>query len=84
MANEETGIKYTEMVTNPDILDTDLLMTSKANGSASYKITVTALAVKIAETIAYASALETENKTLTGAINELKGRIDALEGNTNE
>lgn len=84
MANEETGAKYTDLVTNPNILDTDLLMTSKADGSASYKATVLALANKLVEATAYASALQTENKTLAGAINELKGRIDELEGAVNE
>ena len=84
MANDIIGIKYTEMVTNPNILDTDLLMTSKTDGSASYKVTVVELANKLVEAIAYATALQTENKTLAGAINELKARIDALEGEGNE
>ena len=75
----EGSKKYTELVENPSILDSDLLMTSKADGSASYKATVAALGLKIVNNTDYASDLETDSKKIICAINELLAAINALE-----
>lgn len=75
----EGSKKYTELVENPSILDSDLLMTSKANGSASYKVTAAALGLKLVNDTNYASDLETDSKKIIGAINELLAAYTALE-----
>lgn len=68
----ETTIKTTEMVTIPTIDDADLLIISKANGSATYKMSVAALAEKILSSMQFQN-LTTTDKTIIGAINELEG-----------
>lgn len=63
-------IKTTEMATIPVIEESDLLIISKANGSATYKVTIVALAQAILSTFNY-QTLDTTDKTIIGAINEL-------------
>ena len=66
------AIKTTEMVSIPLIEEGDLLVISKANGSATYKVTITALANALLNTINY-QTLDTTDKTIIGAINEVNG-----------
>lgn len=63
-------IKTTEMATIPVVEESDLLIISKANGSATYKVTIVALAQAILSTFNY-QTLDTENKNIISAINEL-------------
>ncbi len=63
-------VKTTQMPTIPQIEESDLLIISKANGSATYKVTVVALAQAILSVINY-QTLDTDDKTIIGAINEL-------------
>lgn len=65
-------IKTTEMGTIPSVAETDLLIISKADGSATYKMTINQLAQALLKTIQYAD-LNTTNKTIIGAINEIGG-----------
>lgn len=68
----DTTIKTTEMVTDPQILESDLLIISKADGSATYKCSINALAAALLNTIQY-QTLSTTDKTIIGAINEIGG-----------
>lgn len=63
-------IKTTEMATIPVVEESDLLIISKANGSATYKVTIVALAQAILSTFNY-QTLDTESKNIISAINEL-------------
>ena len=69
---EEFDIKTTQMETIPTINESDLLIISKANGSATYKMTVSQLAMEILSVMEFQS-LDTTDKTIIGAINELGG-----------
>lgn len=64
--------KTTEMETIPAVDESDLLIISKANGSATYKMTVRQLALEILSAAEFQS-LNTTDKTIIGAINELGG-----------
>ena len=68
MANKKT----TEMETIPAVDENDLLIISKTNGSATYKMTVRQLALEILS-VAEFQSLNTTDKTIIGAINELGG-----------
>lgn len=68
----ETNIKTTEMESIPAVGESDLLIISKANGSATYKMTVSQLALEILSVMEFQS-LGTTDKTIIGAINELGG-----------
>ena len=68
MANKKT----TEMETIPAVDENDLLIISKANGSATCKMTVRQLALEILS-VAEFQSLVTTDKTIIGAINELGG-----------
>lgn len=70
----ETTTKTTEMATIPLIEDGDLLIISKANGSATYKMSVSALATALLETMQFQNLTTTE-KTIVGAINEIGGNV---------
>lgn len=65
-------IKTTEMETNPQIQESDLLIISKSDGSATYKCSINALANALLNVIQY-QTLDTTNKTIIGAINEVGG-----------
>ena len=69
---EEVDIKTTQMETIPTINESDLLIISKANGSVTYKMTVSQLAMEILSVMEFQS-LDTTDKTIIGAINELGG-----------
>lgn len=70
----ETEKKISELTTASQINDTDLTILSQGSsgsGFASVKATILAIANKIVSGINFTSALKTENKTITGAINEV-------------
>lgn len=64
--------KTTEMETIPAVDESDLLIISKASGSATYKMTVRQLALELLSVVEFQS-LNTTDKTIIGAINELGG-----------
>jgi len=66
------SIKTTEMGTIPQVTGTDLLIISKSDGSATYKITLNQLAQALLDSFQYAD-LGTTDKTIIGAINEIGG-----------
>ena len=85
MANDITQVTISGLESASTISAQDLLEIAKVNvasetGYDSKSVMVSVLALTVANNIEYISALQTENKTLIGAINELKLRIDALEG----
>lgn len=65
-------VKTTEMVQIATIEATDLLIISKVDGSATYKMSIAQLADALMESITYAN-LNTTDKTIVGAINEING-----------
>ena len=65
-------IKTTQMGAIPQVAETDLMIISKADGSATYKMTVGQLAQAILYSLHYAD-LNTTDKTIIGAINEVGG-----------
>lgn len=70
----ETEKKISELTTASQINDTDLTILSQGSsgsGFASVKATILAIANKIVSGINFTSALQTTNKTITGAINEV-------------
>lgn len=70
----DTSKKVSELETASQVNNTDLMMLSQGSagsGFASLKTTILALAQKIVTGINFTSALETENKTIAGAINEV-------------
>lgn len=67
-------VKTTDMATIPVIEESDLLIISKADGTATYKMTINALALALLTTINYQS-LDTTDKTIIGAINEIGGSV---------
>ncbi len=69
----DTTKKVSELETASQVDSTDLVMLSQGSsqsGFASVKATILALAQKIVTGINFTSALETESKTIAGAINE--------------
>lgn len=66
------NVKTTQMETIPAVDENDFLIISKANGSATYKMTVRQLALEILS-VAEFQSLDTTDKTIIGAINELGG-----------
>lgn len=85
MANDITQVTISGLESISTISAQDLLEIAKVNatsetGYESKSAMVSVLAQTVVNSIEYISALQTENKTLIGAINELKLRIDALEG----
>lgn len=66
------NVKTTEMESIPLVDENDLLIISKANGSATYKMTVRQLAVAILSVSEF-NSLDTTDKTIIGAINEIGG-----------
>ena len=66
------NIKTTEMSPITTIEDTDLLIISKANGTATYKMSISQLAEALLSIKQY-SGLSTTDKTIIGAINEIEG-----------
>ena len=71
MANNEKAIS--ELTTASEIKNSDNLELSQDTGSGlvSLKATILAIANKIVSNINFTSALETNSKTITGAINEV-------------
>lgn len=70
----ETEKKISELNTASQINDTDLTILSQGSsgsGFASVKATILAIANKIVSGINFTSALQTTDKTITGAINEV-------------
>ena len=70
----DTSKKVSELETASQVNNTDLMMLSQGSagsGFASLKTTILALAQKIITGINFTSALETESKTIAGAINEV-------------
>ena len=65
-------IKITQLGTLPQVEQTDLLAVAKADGSATYKMTISQLAQALLDSIQYAD-LDTTDKTIIGAINEVRG-----------
>jgi len=65
-------IKITQLGTLPQVEQTDLLAVAKADGSATYKMTISQLAQALLDNIQYAD-LDTTDKTIIGAINEVRG-----------
>lgn len=66
-------IKISELTTASEIKNEDNIELSQntGNGLVSLKATILALATKIVTAINFTSALDTTNKTITGAINEV-------------
>ena len=64
---------FSDLDTAGQLDNTDIFALSKVSGNSwiSAKATLTALATKIATAFNFTSALQTTNKTLTGAINEI-------------
>jgi len=63
---------------------TDLIEVAEVNGGsptgyASMRTSLTSVANLVASGIQYSNDLETTDKTIIGAINELKGMIEALQ-----
>lgn len=70
----DTNKKVSELETASQVNNTDLMMLSQGSagsGFSSLKTTILAIAQKIITGINFTSALETENKTIAGAINEV-------------
>lgn len=70
----ETSKKVSELETAAQVNNTDLVMLSQGSsgsGFASLKTTILAIAQKIVSGINFTSDLQTESKTITGAINEV-------------
>lgn len=65
-------IKITQLGTLPQVEQTDLLAVAKADGSATYKMTMSQLAQALLDSMQYAD-LSTTDKTIIGAINEIGG-----------
>jgi len=65
-------IKITQLGTLPQVEQTDLLAVAKADGSATYKMTISQLAQALLDSMQYAD-LSTTDKTIIGAINEVRG-----------
>ena len=65
-------IKISDMTSASALDESDNLEISQASGSgfASFKASILAIANKIVSGINFTSALQTTNKTITGAINE--------------
>ena len=85
MANDITTVPISGLETAATIGVSDLLEIAKVNAQAetgydSKSCLVSVLAKCIAQDVEFITALQTENKNLIGAINELKLRIDSLEG----
>lgn len=85
MANDITQVPISGLEGASAANAQDLLEIAKVNAQAetgydSKSITISVLALALANSIQFISELQTENKTLIGAINELKQRVDALEG----
>lgn len=59
-------------ITNGDLVELSTVDGSSESGYTSVKATITQLADKILKGIQFATDLDTENKTIIGAINELK------------
>lgn len=59
-------------ITNGDLVELSTVDNNSESGYASVKSTITQLADKILKGIQFATDLDTENKTIIGAINELK------------
>lgn len=65
--------KFSELETASEIKNSDFMAISQDTGSGlvSLKATILAIANKIVSNINFTSALQTTNKTITGAINEV-------------
>ena len=65
--------KFSELETASEIKNSDFMALSQDTGGGyvSLKATILAIATKIVTAINFTSALNTENKTITGAINEV-------------
>ena len=79
----ETSKKFSELPAASSLNDSDLFMISQGSqgsGWASLRTSLLALADKIVSGISFTSALQTTNKTITGAINEAaqSGGSDAI------
>lgn len=80
MANDVTEKAFSDLDTAGQLDNTDIFALSKVSGSGyiSAKASLTALATKIATAFNFTSALQTTDKTLTGAINEVaQGSVSA-------
>lgn len=66
--------KFSELSTASQLDDSDIFAISQSDGQGGFvslKATILALANKIVSGINFSSALQTKNKTITGAINEI-------------
>lgn len=65
--------KFSELETASEIKNSDFMALSQdtGNGLVSLKATILAIANKIVSNINFTSALQTDSKTITGAINEV-------------
>lgn len=81
----DSAISISEMTSVPISRMTDLIEVAAVSGEGytSGKMTAQTLGNGINNTFEYAT-LETEAKAIISAINELKSRIDALEGGDDE
>lgn len=62
-----------------DLIEIAQTNSGSPTGYASMRTNLTSVANLIASNIEYSSELQTTDKTLTGAINELKDMIEALQ-----
>ena len=78
----DTEKKFSELTAAAVLTDADILAISQIDSATaslmSKRTTLIAIATKLASLTNYTSELTTQDKTLTGAINELKGLISLI------
>lgn len=78
-----TNMRFSELTTASSLADSDIFALAKLDGSSesgymSYKATLTAIAIYLNKLAVYSSDLDTNDKHIIGAINELKRLISLI------